>query len=232
MTILITALEDQIFALLVFEPVALDIRRTREPNLIVRTVVLLYQNVHLIRILEIDSRRIETKIHLLVTSVDLYIRMAIDVRLHLDSRFYHTTPDLSDLVLRITVLIHRQQIITTLGNHHLGVREGEPVMGIFAARIDGMLIVGDVLRSESAQILTGEDVALLGPIGVHVLHRKGIEMHVMTHLVERNMEHIFGIRPVQFVLHERQTRTRDAQRTHAFVIDMRVGLRAYPEHKG
>ena len=44
----------------------------------------------------------------------------------------------------------------------------------------------------------------------------------MTHLVERYMQRVFGFRTIYRLVLQGQPRTRNAQRTHAFVIDMRV----------
>ena len=70
-------------------------------------------------------------------------------------------------------------------------------MGIFAARIDGVLIVRNVLRRETLQILTRKEFALLRPVGIHELHRVRIEMHIMTHFIEGDIQRVLSVRTVQ-----------------------------------
>ena len=52
-------------------------------------------------------------------------------------------------------------------------------LNIFAAGVDRMGIVRDVLGRKTLQVLAAQQVAM------EHLHAVGVEMHIMTHLVER-----------------------------------------------
>ena len=156
MMVLVTALEDQGFVVGITQAVWFHERRLRQRHGIVRTVVLLHHYPHLLRIANVERCRVNLYIHLLIATVELDIRMGTHGGVYLHHRFHHAEIHFRHLVIRITVLVDRQTITTALGDRHVLVRKIEPVMRIFAAGVDRVLIVRNVTRREAVQVLVAQ----------------------------------------------------------------------------
>ena len=73
-------------------------------------------------------------------------------------------------------------------------------MGIRTTGIDRVLKINDIFGGKAAQVLAAKEVTLFGPVRVHLLHRIGIEMNIMTHLVKREMQRVLIFRTVDGLL--------------------------------
>ena len=99
-------------------------------------------------------------------------------------------------------------------------------MRIFPAGIDGVLIIGNVSRRKSPQVLATQQIA------IHHLYGIGIEMNVVAHLIERDMQGVVRRTSVHYSILQQQHFSLHAQRAHLFIKDMRVRLRKKPQRQG
>ena len=149
MVILVAAFKNQVFVIDIAQPVRLHERRPVDHNELLQAVVLCHHYPHLVRIPHIQRRGVHVDIHLLIAAVELDIRVGAYARINLHQRLHHTEGHLRHFVIRITVLVDRQQILATHRQPHIFVRKIKPVMRIFAARVDGVLIIHDIAGRET-----------------------------------------------------------------------------------
>ena len=91
-------------------------------------------------------------------------------------------------------------------------------MGIFAAGIEGMGILGDVACRKATEVLPAEQAVLDHADGIT------IEMDVVAHLIEGYMEGVVRIGAVEDSVPEDEDLSLDAQGTYVLLIDPRGGL--------
>ncbi len=179
MVVLVAALEDQRFVVNIPQVLGFHECRLSQHNGIVLSVVLGHHHAEL-RWLIVDGSilQIHVYVHLLVSPVKLYIRMAAHLGGDLHDGLHNAEIHLCYSILGVTILINRQAVIAALGDRHVFVGKLKPVMGIFTTGVNRVLIFGDVPCGEALQVLAGQQFA------TEHLDAIGIKMHIVAHLVE------------------------------------------------
>ena len=127
----------------------------------------------------------------------------MDICRDTDSWLYYFKLPPRHLLILVAVFIHTQRISPARRELHILIREHEAIVGIIALGIDRVLIIGNIHRSKPAQIL-GRSQSALRTVGIQVRYRVGVEMHLMAHIIERELQGILRIASIHYPILQHQ----------------------------